>query len=132
AAPVAPVTPAASAPAPSGQQVRGQALYARCQACHALAQDRVGPRHCGLFGRTAGSLPGYAYSDAMKRSHIVWDAKTLDRFLTKPLALVPGSSMTYDGIADAQERADLIAYLKAASAGPDCMPVKEKTQASTR
>lgn len=99
---------------------RGEQVYARCLACHALAYDRVGPRHCGLFGRRAGSVPGFAYSPAMKRSAIVWDEKTLNRFLVKPLQMVPGSSMTYDGVPDAGERADLIAYLKQASHGTAC------------
>lgn len=99
---------------------RGQALYARCEACHALAFDRVGPRHCGLFGRQAGSVTGFAYSDAMKRSRIVWSAQSLDRFLAKPMAVVPGTAMTYDGVADAGERADLIAYLERANADAAC------------
>ena len=100
----------------------GEQVYARCLACHALAYDRVGPRHCGLFGRVAGSQPGFGYSPAMRNSRIVWDEKTLDRFLRKPLAMVPGSSMTYDGVADAKERADLIAYLRQASRSPACRP----------
>lgn len=104
--------------APDAQ--RGEPIYARCMACHALAYDRVGPRHCGLFGRLAGSVPGFEYSTAMKSSKITWSEKTLDRFLAKPLAMVPGSTMTYDGVPDAQERADLIAYLKRAQQTPDC------------
>uniref|UniRef100_C5D222 Cytochrome c class I n=1 Tax=Variovorax paradoxus (strain S110) TaxID=543728 RepID=C5D222_VARPS len=100
--------------------VRGEQVYARCLACHALAVDRVGPRHCGLFGRLAGSVPGFAYSEAMKKSKIVWNDKTLDRFLAKPLAVVPGTAMTYDGVPDAAERADLIAYLKRANEAPPC------------
>ena len=64
---------------------KGKELYGRCLACHALEYDRVGPRHCGLFGRRAGSVPGFAYSEAMKRSKIVWNEKTLDRFLANPL-----------------------------------------------
>lgn len=108
--------PARAAP----DALRGEQVYARCLACHALAYDRVGPRHCGLFGRLAGSQPGFDYSPAMQRSRIVWDEKTLDRFLRKPLAMVPGSSMTYDGVADAQERADLIAYLLQANRSPVC------------
>ncbi|CAN7668601.1 c-type cytochrome [Variovorax paradoxus] len=100
--------------------VRGEQVYARCLACHALAVDRVGPRHCGLFGRLAGSVPGFTYSEAMKKSKIVWNDKTLDRFLAKPLAMVPGTAMTYDGVPDAAERADLIAYLKRANEAPPC------------
>lgn len=100
--------------------VHGEAVYARCQACHALATDRVGPRHCGLFGRLAGSVPGFHYSEAMKKSKIVWNDKTLDRFLSKPLAMVPGTAMTYDGVPDPVDRADLIAYLKLAGTAPPC------------
>jgi cytochrome c len=99
---------------------RGEQLYSRCLACHALAYDRVGPRHCGLFGRRAGSVPGFAYSLAMKRSGMTWNEQTLARFLAKPLALVPGSTMTYDGVPDARERSDLIAYLKRANDSPAC------------
>ncbi len=113
---------AAAAPDPS----RGEQVYVRCEACHALAYDRVGPRHCGLIGRTAGSVPGFAYSAAMKNSRIVWDGKTLDRFLASPLKTVPGTSMTYDGVADARDRADLIAYLKNADKTPACNASKAK------
>lgn len=99
---------------------RGEQLYVRCAACHALAFDRVGPRHCGLLGRRAGSVPGFDYSPAMKKSGIVWTEKTLDRFLTQPLVMVPGTAMTYAGVPEASDRADLIAYLKAANAGALC------------
>ncbi|BEP38740.1 c-type cytochrome (plasmid) [Variovorax sp. V59] len=104
----------------SPDAVRGEQVYARCLACHALAVDRVGPRHCGLFGRLAGSVPGFAYSEALKKSKIVWNDKTLDRFLAKPLAMVPGTAMTYDGVPDPAERADLIAYLRRANEAPPC------------
>jgi cytochrome c len=106
--------------------VRGEQIYVRCQACHALSYDRVGPRHCGLFGRTAGSVPGFAYSPAMKNSHIVWNDRTLDRFLTSPLKMVPGTAMTYDGVPDAKDRAELMAYLKGADKTPECIELKAK------
>lgn len=108
--------PAGAAPDP----VRGEQVYTRCMACHALAFDRVGPRHCGLFGRVAGSVPGFDYSTAMKNSHITWNDTTLDRFLTQPLKMLPGTSMTYDGVADPKDRADLIAYLKLANETLEC------------
>ena len=98
----------------------GEQIYARCMACHALAFDRVGPRHCGLLGRRAGSVAGFNYSAAMKKSRITWSDTTLDRFLTKPLKMVPGTAMTYDGVADPKDRADLIAYLKHANDTPEC------------
>ena len=110
------VAPAAAAPDP----VRGEQVYARCLACHALAYDRVGPRHCGLIGRPAGSVPGFVYSPAMKRSGIVWTPRSLDRFLAAPMQAMPGTAMTYDGIADAAERADLIAYLEQAGRSTEC------------
>lgn len=105
---------------PAAPNDAGEAVYSRCLACHALAYDRTGPRHCGLFGRRAGSVPGFAYSEAMKRSNIVWDDSTLDRFLANPMAAVPGTSMGYAGVTDAKERASLIDYLKRAGRGPAC------------
>ena len=105
-----------AAPAPSA----GEQVYDRCLACHALAYDRVGPRHCGLFGRRAGSVPGFVYSPAMKGSGIVWNAKTLDWFLTAPMQAMPGTNMTYDGVTDPAERAALIAYLERAGRSAEC------------
>jgi cytochrome c len=113
---LAAVAPAAAAPDPG----RGEQIYGRCLACHALAYDRVGPRHCGLIGRRAGSVPGFVYSPAMKGSGIVWNAASLDRFLAAPMRVMPGTAMTYDGIADAAERADLIAYLDKAGRSAEC------------
>jgi cytochrome c len=98
----------------------GEEVYSRCLACHALKQDRVGPRHCGLIGRRAGTVPGFAYSDAMKKSKLTWNEQTLDRFLAKPLKVVPGTSMTYDGVTDPKDRRDLIAYLKNANTASEC------------
>jgi cytochrome c len=101
---------------PSQQVLRqGEQVYARCQACHSLDVDRTGPHHCGLFGRRAGSVPGFDYSEAMKRSGITWNAQTLDRFLANPAAMVPGTEMTYAGVRDPGERAALIAWLQQAT-----------------
>jgi cytochrome c len=110
---------ASMASAASPAQVRaGEAVYGRCMACHALAYDRTGPHHCGLFGRRAGSVPGFPYSDAMKKSEIVWSVRTLDRFLANPVKTVPGTTMGYAGVTDAKERAALIAYLREATRCP--------------
>lgn len=98
----------------------GEAVYGRCLACHSLGYDRTGPRHCGLFGRRAGSVSGFQYSDAMKQSNIVWDEKTLDRFLADPVKTVPGTSMGYAGVKDDKDRTALIAYLKQANGLPEC------------
>lgn len=99
----------------AGDATRGEQIYSRCLACHSLERDRTGPRHCGLIGRRAGSLPGFAYSPAMRASGIVWNARTLDLFFADPMANVPGTAMTYAGVDDAQERIDLIAYLASAT-----------------
>jgi cytochrome c len=99
-----------------GDPTRGEQIYHRCQGCHSIDANRVGPRHAGLFGRRAGSLDDYTYSDAMRAAGIVWDTTTLDQFLTAPRKFIPGTKMPFAGIPDAQERADLIAYLKQATA----------------
>jgi cytochrome c len=110
--------------ASAGDPVRGAAIYERCGACHSLERNRAGPRHCGLFGRKAGSVPGFAYSRAMKQSGIVWSRETLDKFLENPRKDVPGTAMTYAGIKDARERADVIAYLERANADKTECPAK--------
>ena len=113
--------PAIAADAPlAGDPAHGKEVYATCMYCHAIDVNRVGPMHRGLFGRTAGTLPGYTYSAAMKQAGakgLVWNAQTLDVYLKNPQKVVPGTKMLFNGIADAQTRADLIAYLKAATAG---------------
>lgn len=110
----------ASPPAVPASVRAGEVIYGRCAGCHSLAQDRTGPRHCGLFGRRAGSIRGFAYSEAMKRSNIVWNEKTLDRFLANPDKTVPGTTMAIAGITDKKERADVIAFLRHANATPEC------------
>ena len=118
-----PARAAGDAPAQSAQSAQvkaGAVVYERCGACHALTYDRTGPHHCGLFGRRAGSVPGFAYSDAMKRSKFVWNAATLDRFIANPPGTVPGTSMGYAGVKDRTERAALIAFLKSANESVEC------------
>ena len=95
---------------PHGDAVRGATVYQVCSACHSLDEDDVGPRHRGVVGRIAGSVPDYRYSAALKRSGLVWDAANLDRWLTDPQSLVPGTKMFF-AMPNAQDRADVIAYL---------------------
>jgi cytochrome c len=104
-----------SAAKADGDPAKGEEIYRRCQGCHSIDRNRIGPMHKGLFGRKAGSVPGFAYSDAMKNSGIVWNEQTLDQFLQGPRKMVPGTKMTYAGVSDPQERTDLIAYLKHAT-----------------
>ena len=96
----------------AGDPAAGEAVYSRCQGCHSLEYHRTGPKHCGVVGRRAGSVPGSEYSPAMKKSGIVWSEKSLERFLADPPKTVPGTTMTYAGVPEAKDRADLIAYLK--------------------
>lgn len=100
----------------------GEEVYTRCVACHAIEANRTGPQHCGLFGRRAGTAPGYdGYSPAMRASGIVWNEQTLDRFLKDPPGVVPKTFMTYAGVTDAADRAALIAWLaQATRPGKDC------------
>jgi cytochrome c len=101
----------ASAAGLTGDPARGEQLYEACTDCHSLDKNDVGPRHRGVFGRKAGSLPDYNYSDALKSSNILWNEETLDKWLTDPQTFVPGVKM-YFHLDSAQGRADVIAYLK--------------------
>jgi cytochrome c len=94
-----------------GDPGRGKTLYQACEACHSIDENDLGPRHRGVVGRPAGSVEEYAYSTALKNSGLTWDEPTLDRWLTNPSALVPGTKMFFQ-ISDAQNRADIIAFLK--------------------
>jgi cytochrome c len=90
----------------------GKTLYqARCTACHAPDHNGVGPAHRGVVGRAAGKVPAFAYSPALRATGLTWNESTLDRWLADPEKLVPGQTMGVN-VTDAQERSDLIAYLK--------------------
>lgn len=102
-----------------GKPVKGAMVYQRCLACHDWQTDLVGPHHCGLIGRKAGSIPGFPYSDAMLASEITWSPETLDAFLRDPTHYVEGTTMTYSGIKDQKERWDLIAFIVAVSNSSD-------------
>jgi cytochrome c len=103
---------------------RGEEVYARCAGCHAIEQHRTGPAHCGVFGRKAATAPGFDhYSTALKASGIVWDDKSLVRFLADPMTVVPGTTMTYMGVTDANDRKALLAWLRNATRpGQACKP----------
>ena len=94
---------------------RGKQIYeSRCIACHSLDENRVGPKHRGVFGRKAGSVEGYDYSAAVRKSKVIWNEKTLNRWLTNPEKFIPGQKMGFM-VPDAKDRRDVIEYLKSES-----------------
>lgn len=105
----------AQLPGGEGDPVRGKALFEkRCVGCHTLAQNREGPALRGVYGRTSGTAPGFAYSQALQKAHIFWDERALDKWLTDPDAFIAGNDMDFL-VSKPQERQDLISYLKQSS-----------------
>ncbi len=97
----------------AGDAIRGKARYeALCAACHSIDYNGVGPAHRGVFGRKAGSRSDYTYSPALAAANVLWDDKTLGRWLGNPEKFIPGQKMGFS-VASARDRADIIAYLKA-------------------
>jgi len=72
----------------------------------------VGPNLFGVFGRAAGSKPGFTYSDGLKGAHITWDAAKIDQWIANPRAMIPGTKMTYLGMENPKDRIDVVAWLK--------------------
>ncbi|NKJ44217.1 cytochrome c family protein [Novosphingobium sp. SG720] len=98
----------------TGDAVHGKAIFTQCQACHSAepGKNMIGPSLAGVVGRKAGQIAGFAYSNANKNSGITWTAEKLFQYLEKPQRVVPGTKMTFAGLPKAQDRADVIAYLK--------------------
>ena len=112
---------AAPAFAEDGDAEAGERVFRQCMACHSLndGENRVGPHLYGIFGREAGAVDGYNYTDAMRDSGVVWDADTMDSHLADTRGFIPDNRMGImnpQGVPDAQDRADLIAYLEQATA----------------
>jgi len=102
----------------AGNPAQGQRIFGACAACHSLqpAENMTGPSLAGMWNRKAGSLASFSrYSPALQSANIVWDDKTLDEWINDPQHLVPGNEMTFAGIKDARQRADLLAFLKEAT-----------------
>jgi cytochrome c len=94
--------------------VTAPTVFNQCAACHSTARGEhgIGPSLAGVFGRRAGTVAGFEFSQAMKDSGLTWNQATLDRYLTDPRGVVPGTTMAYGGVKDAAQRQAVINYLK--------------------
>ena len=101
----------------AGDAAKGEKVYRKCKACHALepGKNKIGPTMHAVFGRTAGSVEGFKYSKAMKASGIVWDETTIAAYLADPKGYIPKNRMAFAGLKKEKDRDDLIAYLKEAT-----------------
>jgi cytochrome c len=110
----------ASLPAPynTADLKNGERQFGLCRSCHTIAQggpNMTGPNLYGVFGRKAGAVPDYTYSEAVKSAGFVWDASHLDSWLAEPRTFLPGTKMSFAGLRDETDRRDLIAYVKVES-----------------
>ena len=96
---------------------KGKKVFNKCKICHSLkkGKKKIGPSLYGVIGRKAGTVKGFKYSKAMKKSGVVWDDKSLDAYLTKPKKFIPGTKMIFAGLKKKTDRDNLIAYLKEAA-----------------
>jgi cytochrome c len=97
-----------------GDPAKGRKVFARCKACHVVdsEKNRLGPHLVGIVGRDAASVADFSYSPALQEAEIVWNETTLDQWLTNPKGFLPGNRMTYPGLKKADDREDLIAFLR--------------------
>ena len=110
---IAALTSAQGAPTPNN--ALGKRMFIRCAACHTVSATgprKVGPHLQGIVGRKAGAVAGFSYSPAMKASKVTWSEESLDKWLQRPQAVIPGTTMAFAGMAKPEERKALIAYLK--------------------
>jgi cytochrome c len=120
----APATPAATEAPAAGATLEyasfttdaaaGEKVFALCRSCHVLEEgvNRVGPSLYNIVGRQSGSVAGFSYSDANKKSGVTWTPDVLFTYLEDPKGFMPGTKMAFQGIKDAQDRANLVAYLE--------------------
>jgi cytochrome c len=108
---------------------RGAQLARQCAACHNFQEGqgpKVGPDLYAVIGRKIASAPGFNYSAALRRMNAAWTFDELNKWLTSPRAMVPGTAMTFAGMQNEKQRADLIAYLNTLSKNPLPLPTAQK------
>jgi len=99
----------------NGNAAYGKILFEkRCTGCHSLDRNKEGPRLGGVYGRKAGSVADFSYSDELKAAKITWDAESLDKWLTNPEVMMPNTDMAFH-VSSSQERADIIQFLRISS-----------------
>ena len=104
-----------SAAPPATDAAAGKRVYMRCMACHTVnagGPNKVGPNLSGVVGKKAASVKGFRYSAAMTKAGVTWNEATLDKWLTRPASVVPGTSMVFAGLSTPEDRKAVIAYLK--------------------
>ncbi len=111
---------------------KGQSVAKKCVACHSFEQggvNKVGPNLHGIVGQDIGSVDGFAYSDAMASKEGGWSYESLDAYLANPKGYLPGTKMAFAGIKKADQRADLILYLRSLGGTPPPLPEAEAAEA---
>ena len=120
-----------------GDADEGAYIFDECSACHALgrgAENGIGPHLNGIFGRRAASIDGFQYSESLERAGkdgLVWDLEKLGYYIENPRVFASGTRMSYDGLSDPKERADLLAYLRVYSDDPQNIPEAAPTATAT-
>lgn len=104
---------------------KGKTVSAKCQTCHSIEKggpNKIGPDLWGVVGRPVASHAGFSYSDALKKVGGNWDFMKIEHFVTSPRSFAPGTKMTFAGISNTQDRANLLAYLNTQSDSPLPIP----------
>ncbi len=129
AAPAAEPIPDFGSVLPTANVAHGKEISGKCEQCHDLSKggpNKIGPNLWGVVGRARATHPGFSYSSAMSASHDLWTFDKLFVFLKSPQSDVPGTKMSFAGLRSAQDRIDLLAYLRTQSDSPLPIPAAAK------
>jgi cytochrome c len=108
------LVPVMSSGVQAADAAKGKGVFNKCKACHMhdKPKNKLGPHLMGIVGRASGAVEGYKYSKAMRKAELVWDEATLDAFLAKPKKFMKGTKMSFNGLKNASDRANVIEYMK--------------------